>query len=150
MQESCSQLVGDGREQGTITGQQWSSVERVDDMWAQSCLSRSATMSRISSTRSSIVIDLGNVRTRASKEIADTLFISIQTVERHRANMLQKLGPHDRLVLARYAIRAGMYSPRVRVGIVGVVRTWRREVSRLRDPWRRGGFDDRHGSGGTT
>ena len=62
--ELFGQLVGDGREQVTITGQQWSSVERVDDMWVQSWLSRSATMSRISSTRSSTVIDLGSVRTR--------------------------------------------------------------------------------------
>ena len=46
----------------------------------------------------------------SSKEIAGTLFISIKTVERHRANMLQKLGLRDRLV-TRYAIRAGLIEP---------------------------------------
>ena len=33
--------------------------------------------------------------------------ISVKTVERHRANLLQKLGLRDRLELTRYAIRAG-------------------------------------------
>ena len=47
----------------------------------------------------------------SSKEIAETLFISIKTVERHRANMLQKLGLRDRLELTRYAIRAGLVEP---------------------------------------
>jgi DNA-binding NarL/FixJ family response regulator len=47
----------------------------------------------------------------SSKEIAETLFISIKTVERHRANMLQKLGLRDRLELTRYAIRAGLIEP---------------------------------------
>jgi DNA-binding NarL/FixJ family response regulator len=47
----------------------------------------------------------------SSKAIADTLVISIKTVERHRANMLQKLGMRDRLELTRYAIRAGLIEP---------------------------------------
>ncbi|MFC9461341.1 MULTISPECIES: response regulator [unclassified Streptomyces] len=47
----------------------------------------------------------------SSKEIAETLFISIKTVQRHRANLLHKLGLRDRLDLTRYAIRAGLIEP---------------------------------------
>jgi DNA-binding NarL/FixJ family response regulator len=46
-----------------------------------------------------------------SKQIADMLFISVKTVERHRANLLQKLGLRDRLELTRYAIRSGLIEP---------------------------------------
>src|SRR5690606_25596636 len=44
----------------------------------------------------------------SSKEIAETLQISVKTVDRHRANVLAKLGMRDRLELTRYAIRAGL------------------------------------------
>ena len=47
----------------------------------------------------------------SSKEIARMLVISAKTVERHRANLLHKLGLKDRLELTRYAIRAGLIEP---------------------------------------
>jgi DNA-binding NarL/FixJ family response regulator len=47
----------------------------------------------------------------SSKEIAATLVISYRTVERHRANVLAKLGMRDRTELTRYAIRAGLIEP---------------------------------------
>ena len=42
------------------------------------------------------------------REIADALVISEKTVERHRANILLKLGLRDRVALTRYAIRRGL------------------------------------------
>jgi len=46
-----------------------------------------------------------------SDEIADMLVISSRTVDRHRANMLEKLGMRDRVDLTRYAIRRGLIAP---------------------------------------
>jgi DNA-binding NarL/FixJ family response regulator/anti-sigma regulatory factor (Ser/Thr protein kinase) len=42
------------------------------------------------------------------REIAEALVISEKTVERHRANILLKLGLRDRVALTRYAIRRGL------------------------------------------
>jgi DNA-binding NarL/FixJ family response regulator len=46
-----------------------------------------------------------------SKQIADALFISVKTVDRHRQNILDKLGMRDRVELTRYAIRRGLIQP---------------------------------------
>jgi len=46
-----------------------------------------------------------------NRQIAEVLVISEKTVERHRANILEKLGMHDRVELVRYAIRAGLIEP---------------------------------------
>jgi DNA-binding NarL/FixJ family response regulator len=47
----------------------------------------------------------------SSEEIAQTLVISKKTVDRHRANILEKLGMRNRVELTRYAIRRGLVEP---------------------------------------
>src|SRR4051812_45480605 len=44
-------------------------------------------------------------------EIGAMLHISKKSVERHRANILEKLGMRDRVELTRYAIRRGLIEP---------------------------------------
>ena len=44
---------------------------------------------------------------KSNKEIAGLLFISVHTVERHRANILQKLNLHGCAELIKYAIQKG-------------------------------------------
>jgi DNA-binding NarL/FixJ family response regulator len=45
------------------------------------------------------------------RQIAEALVISEKTVERHRSNILEKLGMRDRVELTRYAIRRGLIEP---------------------------------------
>ncbi len=44
----------------------------------------------------------------SNQEVADKLVISVKTVERHRANILGKLGLHSRTELVKYAIGKGL------------------------------------------
>jgi DNA-binding NarL/FixJ family response regulator len=46
-----------------------------------------------------------------SDEVAEQLSISSKTVDRHRANVLEKLGMRNRVELTRYAIRRGLVEP---------------------------------------
>ena len=43
-----------------------------------------------------------------SDEVAEILVISAKTVNRHRENVFEKLGMHNRVELTRYAIRRGL------------------------------------------
>lgn len=45
---------------------------------------------------------------RTSRQIADTLLLSIKTVMTHRTNLMEKLGIHNRAELVKYAIRKGL------------------------------------------
>ena len=47
----------------------------------------------------------------SGREIAQQLGISPRTVERHRANLLEKLELQDRVEVTRYAIRRGLIEP---------------------------------------
>ncbi|MGB2985201.1 MAG: response regulator transcription factor [Phycisphaerae bacterium] len=44
----------------------------------------------------------------AKKEIAATMGVSVKTVDRHATNLMSKLDIHDRVELARFAIREGI------------------------------------------
>jgi DNA-binding NarL/FixJ family response regulator len=46
-----------------------------------------------------------------NEDIAELLSISRRTVERHRENIMAKLGMRDRVQLTRYAIRRGLVEP---------------------------------------
>jgi two-component system response regulator NreC len=46
-----------------------------------------------------------------NQEIADKLFVSVKTVETHRAHIMSKLGLQTRAELVRYALREGYLTP---------------------------------------
>jgi DNA-binding NarL/FixJ family response regulator len=47
----------------------------------------------------------------SGRQIAAELVLSEKTIERHRSNILEKLGLADRVELTRYAIRRGLIEP---------------------------------------
>ena len=50
-------------------------------------------------------------RGMSTKEIAQTMHISTKTVDNHKTALMNKLGVHDRVALARFAFREGIASP---------------------------------------
>ncbi len=50
-------------------------------------------------------------RGMSKKEIAGQMYRSVSTVDKHVENLMRKLGIHDRVEIARYAIREGLVEP---------------------------------------
>ncbi|NJD30868.1 MAG: response regulator transcription factor [Gammaproteobacteria bacterium] len=50
---------------------------------------------------------------KSTRQIAEALFVSVKTVETHRAQLMQRLGIHDVPGLVRFAIRNGLLPPEV-------------------------------------
>jgi DNA-binding NarL/FixJ family response regulator len=48
---------------------------------------------------------------RSSKEIAQSLGLSVKTVETHRAHIMERLDIHDLAGLVRFAVRTGLVEP---------------------------------------
>jgi len=50
-------------------------------------------------------------RGMSKKQVAQTMHLSVKTVERHSDRLMNKLDIHDRVELARFAIREGLAEP---------------------------------------
>ena len=79
-------------------------VERIADRSPQTGLGTTLT------SREKEVLQL-LAEGRRSQEIADTLFVSVKTVEAHRRNIMKKLNLDSVAQLTKYAIQEGLTSP---------------------------------------
>jgi len=46
-----------------------------------------------------------------NQQIAELLYLSIKTIQTHRAHLMEKLGLHDRTEIVKYAFRKGLIEP---------------------------------------
>jgi len=56
------------------------------------------------------------------KEISEKLFISFRTVERHRENMLKKVGTHNTIGLVMFAVKNNLHNKSIRNSVNGIKR----------------------------
>ena len=71
---------------------------------------RSATRSSLLTAREIEVLKYV-ARGMAKKEIAGTMHLSVKTIDNHCTSLMNKLQIHDRVELARFAIREGLAEP---------------------------------------
>lgn len=68
--------------------------------------SSSSKLSQLSPRETEVLIYLASGLSK--KEVADRMFLSVKTVQNHADRLMQKLDIHDRVELARFAIREGL------------------------------------------
>ncbi|MEW6214284.1 MAG: response regulator transcription factor [Nitrospirota bacterium] len=83
--------------------------EELSDSLVQTCRSKRRPLFRDLTTREKEVLKLV-AEGKSNKEIADLLFISIRTVEHHRANIKEKLNLKKTADVIKYAISKGYAS----------------------------------------
>ena len=71
-------------------------------------LKRTSSWDRLTQRKKEVLKLVGEGHT--TKEIADYLSISWKTVQKHRANIMDKLGVHSASALTAYAIKKGLIS----------------------------------------
>jgi len=94
--------------QAVFSGQSYFSDEVTETIMKslvsqKSCTKKSSILAPKISRREKDVLDL-IVREHTTQEIADTLFISLKTVESHRRSLLTKLGVRNTAGLVRVAL----------------------------------------------
>lgn len=78
----------------------------VGDYLRRVAVGEEVSQDKLTGREEEVLRQIGDGRT--SREIAEALFLSPNTVERHRANIMAKLGLHSRVDLIKYAIRRGI------------------------------------------
>lgn len=78
-------------------------VDNAGPRFARPVVSRSSTL-----TQRELEVLRYLARGMSKKEIAQTVHISVNTVNRHTSSLMNKLNIHDRVELARFAIREGL------------------------------------------
>lgn len=78
----------------------------VGDYLRRVAVGEEVSRDKLTGREEEVLRQIGDGRT--SREIAEALFLSPNTVERHRANIMAKLALHSRVDLIKYAIRHGI------------------------------------------